>query len=81
MRRDGRSKFNIGQLCRRLADPNVRLDDNSEYRVDDALLGQLYAAFVSTINPLQSPGLVTDKTIFYERAKHQAMFQSTSRSF
>ena len=53
-----RTSLNLHQLISKLENPDVRLPDNTDYRLDVQTLGILYACAVSKVNGASSPGIV-----------------------
>ena len=46
------------EILQQLVDPEVRIPDNTAYRVGDHTLGMLYAYFVGKVSTENSPGLM-----------------------
>ncbi len=84
MARNRGAHKNINQLVNRLADPYVRLEDNSAYKVDTETLGILYANFVGTVNEHISPGMALlemPKMSRFDLYDYKRKFQRNSREF
>lgn len=76
------TRKNLYEIIVQLENPNVRLDDNSAYRLDAEKIGVLYARAVS-ICPLElSPGQHDPKTLRREVWQDiQKLFQNWTRNF
>lgn len=75
---------NIYMIIEDLENPNVRLEDNSDYQVDLETLGILYAYFISKVDVNRSPGIMlARKPDLTSKAlqEFQKRFQSKSRDF
>ncbi|PIN75570.1 hypothetical protein COV17_03775 [Candidatus Woesearchaeota archaeon CG10_big_fil_rev_8_21_14_0_10_36_11] len=72
------TRHNVYQLTKRLANPDVRLEDNSRYVVDNETLGILYAEF--TVQSGKNFLPMSERTIPEER-KYQRAFQHGLREF
>jgi len=78
-------EYSLSRIVEQLSNPNVRLEDNSAYRIDDKTLGILYASIMPELKLEQSPGLALAQLPIEpsqpELNPYKERFQERTRSF
>ncbi len=72
-----RTRLNLYQLIDKLENPDVRLEDNSAYRLNLETIGTLYAYAVSTVPHASSPGII----LAQRHSLNQDVLQEYKKSF
>lgn len=76
--------LNLYQTIQRLKNPHVRLDDNSDYCLDDEVIGELVAYHTSTVRGTTSPGNMLSRDVSLDRRVldgFKGNFQRSLREF
>lgn len=73
----------VYQIIQQLRNPSVRLEDNSAYKINDTILGRLYAFLVENVPLDSSPAIMEGKQILPVEIipEFQKCFQGLTRSF